>query len=101
MGRGLGLSWPKPSLSPNPQPGLLFYEAWAPVSQAKALAFRPSRSRNITTNESDLFLLILNDSEIRKNLNMKQASYAVKKYKSHHCIPASIMMNINIINCAM
>src|SRR6266545_6254039 len=54
MGHGLGLSQPKPSLSPNPWPGLLFYEAWAPVSQAKAPAFRPSQSRNITTTASSI-----------------------------------------------
>ena len=63
MGRGLGLSRPKPSLSPNPRPGLLFYEAWAPVSQAKAPAFRPSQSCNITTGVLDKLVTIANVGE--------------------------------------
>ncbi|KAF9455167.1 hypothetical protein BDZ94DRAFT_1278708, partial [Collybia nuda] len=33
----------------------------------------------------------------RRGLNVKQAAYAVKKYKSHRRIPANIMMDINII----
>lgn len=34
----------------------------------------------------------------RRGLNFRQAAYAVKKYKSHRCIPANIMMDINIIS---
>ena len=34
----------------------------------------------------------------RLELNINQAAYAVKKYKSHRRIPLSINMDINIIN---
>jgi hypothetical protein len=35
----------------------------------------------------------------RMGHNIRQATYAVKKFTSHRCIDKSIMMDINIINC--
>jgi len=34
---------------------------------------------------------------IRMGLNIKQAAYTVKKYTSHRCVPANIVMDIEVI----
>ncbi|KAK0472307.1 hypothetical protein EDD18DRAFT_1232106 [Armillaria luteobubalina] len=34
----------------------------------------------------------------RLNLNVRQAEYAVKKYKSHRRIPRQALMDVGIIN---
>ena len=48
IGPGLGQSQAQPSQNFGFWPGLWFYKAQAAQSQAKAGAFRPSRSRHIT-----------------------------------------------------
>ena len=49
---GLGQSQAKPSQHFGFWPGLGYYKAQAASSQAKAGAFRPSRSRHITTHSA-------------------------------------------------
>jgi hypothetical protein len=40
---------------------------------------------------------VLNKNMYRKGLNLRQAAYAAKKYKSHQRIPPDIMMDVNIL----
>jgi hypothetical protein len=47
---------PRPNPSPPNGPGLMFFQAQALESQAKAMAFRPGRARCITSSVANLNL---------------------------------------------
>ena len=58
-------------------------DIWVPTSNVFYFYFELTTFVNIIT---------------KMGLNIKQAAYAVKKYTSHHQIPANIHMHVNVIS---
>jgi hypothetical protein len=53
--------------------------------------------RYVTALAAILLIIFIN---YRLGLNIRQAEYAVKKYKSHRRVNRTILMDVNIINNA-